>query len=410
MKAETIIGSGKRTVLFRVIVCLGIIGLGIVSMKTLADMKIPPAEKTKTETALQVETIPARFENVSTWLTGFGEVKTLNVVTLSPETSGKTIMVHPRLEKGEFIPKGEILFKVDTRNDTLAIKTSRKRLKALQRNQELVKIEYERSKKLFRINRIGTLSNVEQAEQAVNSLNDQIGQIEQSLRSAQINLQRAVVRAPFDARIKSVSLEKGQYVTPGFKAVTLADDSVLEIHVAVDSGKAMQLLQFESGNPNDSRTRFANLKQVPSRVTWTQGNGNVQVEGLLHRILEFDVVTRTLKLAVRVRAGTVLYHKTPHFPMVEGMFCKVEIPGKIMSRVIRLPRQAVNPDSSVYIVSQNRLKTVPVVIGNMDSDVALVTSGLKPDDRIIVTRLVAPLENTLVDPLERKQIVQTTRR
>ena len=63
------------------------------------------------------------------------------------------------------------------------------------------------------------------------SIADQINQISQILETAETNLNRCKARAPFDARIKSVSLEKGQYVTPGQHILTLADDAVLEIQV-----------------------------------------------------------------------------------------------------------------------------------------------------------------------------------
>lgn len=401
--------SGKKTVLFRILMCVGITLLGVISMKTLAGMATPPAEKIISEQALPVETTPVHFEDIQTWLYGYGEVTSLNLVTLSPEVSGRVISVHPRLETGEIIPKGEVLFSVDTANDRLSINNGRKRLKILQRNLELTEKEFNRIKNLFLKNKIGTLSEVENAEKAYNSILDQIRQLELSIAASELRVQSSVVTAPFDARIKSVNIEKEQYVSPGSASVTLADDSILEVHVSIDGDKAMRLLQFEPETQSIYRKPFADVKQVPSRVIWTQGDNAVQATGVLHRILEFDATTRTLKLAIRLNPQKSNSEKSP-FPIMTGMFCKVEIPGKTLPNVVRLPKEAVKLDNSVHIVVQNRLKTIPVVVEDRNENTALISGGLQQNDLVIVTQITAPLENTLLEPLALDTIARSTGR
>ena len=65
-----------------------------------------------------------------------------------------------------------------------------RRLQTLNRNRKLVQAEYERRKTLFQKDMVSR-SSVEQAEQAA-------------------NLERCTVQALFQARVKSVQLEKGQ--------------------------------------------------------------------------------------------------------------------------------------------------------------------------------------------------------
>jgi multidrug efflux pump subunit AcrA (membrane-fusion protein) len=83
-------------------------------------------------------------------------------------------------------------------------------------------------------------------------------------------------------------------------------------------------------------------------------------------------------------------------PLVEGMFCLVEIPGKTMSQVVALPRWAVSFEDTVYVVRNNRLKTVDVQVMRIQGEKAFISGGLQPGEQVIVTRLVNPLENTLV--------------
>ncbi len=68
-----------------------------------------------------------------------------------------------------------------------------------------------------------------------------------------------------------------------------------------------------------------------------------------------------------------------------------------MRNVVRLPRWAVSFQNTAYIVRENRLKTVPVQTARVEGETTFVSSGLNPGDVVIVTRLVDPLENTIVE-------------
>src|SRR5690606_2624375 len=122
--------------------------------------------------------------------------------------------------------------------------------------------EFERRRKLMEEDQVGTQSGVDSAEHAWNVSQDAYDLLDQAitlyplrvdearsalasaranLENARIDLARTQVVAPFDARVKSVNLEVGQLVGPtssgmnGSPALELADDSVLQISVPLDS-------------------------------------------------------------------------------------------------------------------------------------------------------------------------------
>jgi hypothetical protein len=94
---------------------------------------------------------------------------------------------------------------------------------------------------------------------------------------------------------------------------------------------------------------------------------------------------------------------TGSLPLVEGMFCSVEIPGRPMVNVVRLPRWAVSFNNTVYIVKNNRLKTVPVTVIRSQDEQTFISAGLVEGDRVIITRLVDPMENSLLEIVDKKQ-------
>ncbi|MDM8544724.1 HlyD family efflux transporter periplasmic adaptor subunit [Desulfococcaceae bacterium HSG9] len=108
------------------------------------------------------------------------------------------------------------------------------------------------------------------------------------LEIAQIRLQRCEVRAPFDGRVKAVTLEAGQYVTPGQNVITLADDALLEIHVSLDSRDARKWLRF-GDNPSLTKTAwFARPEPVICKIRWTENREGHFWEGRLNRVVKFD--------------------------------------------------------------------------------------------------------------------------
>lgn len=426
----------KNRILFRVIMVSAIIFVGIFIAGGFMSLRKPPPQMPIPEPVLQVEVLDTKPENVPVAITGYGEVKTLNTVSIAPEVSGRIVQIHPRLEPGEVIEKGEVIFRIDPRDYEAAhiearatviqmesslkrmkrqYEIDRERLKTIQRTGELSKQQYERVKKLFEEDKVGTQSGVDQAEQTFNNASDQQEQMAKAvelyplqiketesnlfsaksrMETAKIRLERCTVKSPFDARIKSVSLEKEQYVSPGMSVITLADDSVLEIQVPLDSRDASKWLPFFENDNNVSNAWVRGLKKVKCKVRWTESKSSDYWEGTLDRVVKFDEQTRTLTVAIRIEGEEALSINHGSLPLVEGMFCSVEIPGKILNNVYRIPRWAVSFENTVYVAIDNKLKTVPVEIARSQGEEAFISEGLEPGDRVIITRLIDPMENT----------------
>jgi len=405
MESNAIKKSSKpaMSLLTSIIICILVLLVGAAGMVMLTRLKKPPAEAENSERSLRVETIQIKKEDIQVVISGYGEVKALTVVPISPEVSGRIVDIHPRLKIGEIIPKGEVLFKIDPKDYLTVLKTNRKRLKILKRSHELAKKEYQRILVLFKKDNVVALSGLEAAEKTMLAAADLENQIIQVLETAENNLERCEVRAPFNARIKSVSLEKGQYVTPGQNVITLSDDSVIEIQVPLDSRDARRWLRFNRDEKNGNTTWFSNVEQVPCKIRWTENNDGQTWDGRLHRIVKFDQQTRTLIVAVRFDAKTALKKSSQSMPLVEGMFCSVKIPGRTLYNVFRLPRQAVSFENTVHIAVKDRLKTLQVNVVRVDGENTYVAGGINTGDMVVTTRLIDPLENALLEITNRSK-------
>ena len=421
-------------IFFRIAICSAILIAGSGTMFTLTKMKKQPVEAVIEEQPLRVETLTVKPEDVEVQITGFGQVKVLKKVAISAEVSGRIVYTHPRLEQGEIIEKNDTIFKIDS-GDYLAIlananadvkrvkiqiqlskkqlELDSKRLKIIERNKDLARADYERQRNLFNKQKIGSLSDVEKIEQGYNTVFDQAAQLakiialyplqiqevensltaaKSRLTSAERNLARCDVKAPFTGRLAEVSIETGQYVTPGQPVLTLADDSALEIPVPIDAVEARKWLRFRPGKTD---SWLQDVEPVECEIRWTGDNSNVW-NGHLHRVIKFDTTTRTVTMAVRINTYQIDIFKEHRLPLIEGMFCKVSIPGRILTDVYRLPIWAVSYKNTVFMVNNGRLHTTRVEVEHSQNDEIFVSKGLKEGDQVITTRLVEPLENSLL--------------
>ena len=437
--------------LLRIVVIVVVIAAGIGLRYLLASMKEPPRQTEITEPKLQVEVLGVYPEDVPVTITGLGDVKTLDVVNVSPQVIGNIVEIHPRLELGEVIPKGDVLFRIDPRDydatrtqahaqverlrSGVALlkeqyKNDRHRVETIKRTWELAKIEFDRDKDLYEVHDVGNESMVHLSEMNFNKAKDayetlsqlvelypmRINEAESGLVAAEaqldrasIALERTEVRALFDARVKMVKLEVGQYVAPGMPLLVLADDSLLEISVPLDSRDARSWLRFREGgsaNGNVDGERlswFGELEPVQCLVKWTEEAISASEEhvwhGVLDRVERFDQMTRTVTVAVRL--GDEEIRRGQGLPLVDGMFCTVEIPGKTMKQVYRLPRWAVSFEGQVYLAEKTggeyRIKRRDVEMARSQGEETFVSAGLEPGELVVTTRLVNPLPNSLLE-------------
>ncbi len=397
MMSEQLEKSVRGTVIIRVVACLLILAVSFGGFRFLKSRKKAPAQAELVERPLKVEAVSVAFIEVPVLIEAHGELRSIRRVDIAAEVAGSVVEVHPRLQTGEVIPEGELLFAIDDRDYRTEYESNKVRLGILTRDKELTQKDLQRVRTLFEKNKVGTRAGVEKAEQAANTAADRLAQVRQAMTRAEINLERCRVKAPFSCRITSKNIEKGQYVSPGKIALGLADDSVLELEVPVDSRDALQWLQFAGAESGGKATEawFSRLQPVQCKVNWTEDPKN-QAVGILDRVSLFDEKTRTVKVVLRIE-GKQFEDRLEVLPLVAGMFCRAEIPGRSLQQVVELPRWAVSFKNTVYVVREDRLETVPVKVARVQGNKAYISEGLAEGDMVITTRLANPLERSLVE-------------
>jgi membrane fusion protein, multidrug efflux system len=416
----------------RTLICLALGLIGVVGMKALAAAKKPPATTERRAESIRAKSQVARPETVQTILNGFGEVRAVTLTEISAEVSGRVKHIHPNLREGGLLAAGEILFeldpsdyqlRVDELEATLAMASNAvarlereqasniDRQKLLQRTLELSDGQHARMRRLLDQENVGSQTAVEAAERERNAIAEQIctlqteieihplrmednacqiRSIAAQLARARLDLARCTVKAPYSARVVQCAIEANQWVDTGTSLLSLADDSSLELQVTLNSAEASRHLLF--ADASSKQGWFRQPAPVTCRLFASDGSDAPMGTGRLHRMVKYDRTSRMVTVAIRIEPPTCPLA----WPIVDGMFCRVEIPGRKLEGVYPLPRHAVTPRSEVYCAVDGKLKRQAVKVVYTDSLHCYISEGLEEGCTVLTSRLTHPLENSPV--------------
>jgi RND family efflux transporter MFP subunit len=222
------------------------------------------------------------------------------------------------------------------------------------------------------------------------------------LGQAKLDLERTVLKAPFECRLSEVSLEVGQFLIAGQVLFEAHGVAVAEIEAQVPIERLRTLLpprEDEVDLSENAMKVMRSIFDVTAVVRMRSGDFVVQWDGRFDRIREgLDIQTRTVQVVVVVDNPYegVVPGKRP--PLAPGMFCEVELRAAARADQIVIPRICAR-DGNVFVVDEdNRLVKRPVNIGFSQGAISIVADGLAAGERLVVSDPTPAIEGMLVEP------------
>lgn len=167
-----------------------------------------------------------------------------------------------------------------------------------------------------------------------------------TLVKARSDLEKTVIRAPFNALVISRSTELGGYTQSGTELAVLYGTDQVEITLPIATKDWRNLPQ----NPEDNNVWQVTLSDTESEHQW---------QGYVHRMAQ-HIESNTRQRALIVRLDNPLDQSPPLFP---GTFITASIPGKTIENVWQLPASTVTQNNEVWFVDNNNTLTkVPAKI------------------------------------------------
>ncbi len=372
---------------------LVLLGAGAIAAKMIAGMQKPvvqtPPPQTPLVRALAVQPASLRMDVHSQ-----GAVEPKSAVVLSAQVGGAVVAVSKNLRPGAFFAAGEPLVTIDEADYRLALvqqdaNVARAELRLAQERAEAEvalrawqELEGERQADALATRRLF----VEEAQAALAAA--------QATRArADLDLRRTQLALPFAGRVRTASVDKGQFVSPGQPLAEVYDTEYVEVRLPIPDADAafLDLPLGPDGGSGPAVELYADFAGKPCR--W-QGQ-IVRTEG------EIDRKTRMLTLVARVESPFAAAPGDGQPPLAVGMFVTATITGRAFDSVLALPRAAVRPDGRILVVSaESRLTARPLPILRRDRDAVYAQGALAPGERICTSPIEAFVEGMPVRVLE----------
>ena len=182
------------------------------------------------------------------------------------------------------------------------------------------------------------------------------------------------------------AVEAGQHVGTGQYLGTIYAHGALEIEVRI----AVKDLQWLPAGIDPDHP-------VEAEIVFGHNDTTHIWEGRLIRMkAQMEKRTRTLPVIIGIHDTRPKDREKEGVRLRPGMFVRVKIKGKEISRAFVLPRHVVHAGDVVYTVNDRRLKIKPVRVLRTYKETVIVTEGLSDGERIIKSPLSSPMEGMLL--------------
>jgi len=392
--------GGRRRPILRIVISLIILSVGVGTASYLKN-SAPRTKKrlpTKPTPVVQVETVqPSGYQIV---VTAMGTVIPDREIVLKPRVSGEIVEIHPEFTEGGIFKKGMKVLQIDPKDYELnlaqkqsAVTDTEYSLKLEMGHQEVAKREWE----LLTGNNPAQDMEKELAlrKPHLDKARADLAAAEADLKKAMLDFKRTHIMAPFNAIVRSKTVDLGSQVTPQEPLAELVGTDAYRIQTSIPSDRLGWIQIPGQAGDSGSTARIIYDQGHECSGTVTRLMGDLSTQGRMARILVKVTDPLGLKASSQRRP-----------PLLIGEYVRVEIQGRKLDSVFQIPRTALRDNSSVWIAGENQTleirKVRPVW---RDADIVLLKDDLKPGEHVIVSDLPAPVQGmTLRVDVSKSQI------
>jgi len=221
-------------------------------------------------------------------------------------------------------------------------------------------------------------------------------QAEVDVEQAKLNLTYTEVKAPFDGIVTARVVSLGQYVGAG-SATTLA--TIIQLNpIYVNFSVSETDVQRIRAGFLARGMKLDELKKIPIEV-------GLQTEtGFPHRgTLDYATPSVTSTTGTLLVRG-VFENATRQ--LLPGYFVRVRVPLETRPDTLLVPDRVVGSDQSGRYVliadKENVIAQRKVELGQQVGELRVVTKGLTPDDRVVISGLMSVVAGQKIEPVMRE--------
>ncbi|WP_319521378.1 efflux RND transporter periplasmic adaptor subunit [uncultured Desulfosarcina sp.] len=364
-----------------IILAIGIAGAGYIRKTAPRAQKRPPQR-----TIPLVRTQPLVKDTHQVIVAAMGSVIPAREITLKTRVAGEIRSINPEFVEGGLIRSGEKIVKIDDEDYRLAITRQES---AVVDAEYALKVEMgyqDVARREWSLLNPGQAADAQDAELALRKphlakAQSDLVAARAELEQAQLDLARTDVVAPFNAIVREKHVAVGSQVSTQDALAELVGTDEYWIQVSLPIERLAWI-----------RVPRSRTEKGAAVTVFYRGNRRLGTVARLLSDLETEGRMARILVSVEDPLGLKGDHPPSGPPMLIGEYVRVEIQGRTIDDVYRIPRTALRDNSSIWILGEdNTLHIVPVETVWRDADHVLIQDGIEAGDQLIVSDLSTPV-------------------
>lgn len=299
----------------------------------------------KDEKKLPVEIAVAKKGSISSWILTTATLEPDSQVTLVSETNGTVEKLY--VEEGSVVREGQIIVQLEAREKQVALQKANIRL-------QNATMELDRKQKSY------DQKIISQSEYDKAKFEMEVAESEK--KSAEVEIDRITIRAPFSGIITERYIEKGQTIQVQTQLFTLVDRDPLKAKIYLPEKEIFGI----------EENQIVNLALNAQK--------DVKFQGRVRQVNpSVDPKTGTVKVTVEVTQAPEAVRP--------GSFIDVKLVTQRHENSILIPKKALIEEAGekyVFVISKGAATRKNVDIGFMDDQSAEILKGVNTGDSVVI--------------------------
>ena len=332
-----------------------------------------------------------KLQSVTDFVEITGNAAAVNDAKLVARVEGYLEQIH--YEDGQFVRKGDLLFTIQQAPYKQQLAQAHAQVLTAQASLLYAKTEFARYSALVKKD-AATQTEVDHWAFERASAEAQLLSAKAQVQIDEVNLGYTEVRAPFDGIVGKHLIDPGNVVGGGGQQAALAEITQLNPIYVVANLSEQQVLKIRK-NLDQHRLTLADLHKVPVDVGLSDEQGFPHRGTIEYVAPQLDPATGTLLVR-----GIL---PNPDRALLPGFFVRMRLPmGRVDRNALLVPDRALQTDQGgrylLVLDSDDVVRQHYVQLGSLIGALRVVTSGLMPEDRVVVGDLWRATPGTKVVP------------
>lgn len=344
----------------------------------------PPQKTGQVVTVVSAERAPAGVE-----VNAVGRVKPARELVVLPEVAGRLVELNAELQPGGIIREGEVIARIDDRAYRLQVSQLEANAAAARVDLQVESGRRSVAEREWSLLESDIKATAEGKDLALRKPYERLAQVKvasarAALDRARLDVERTVLKAPFNVLVREEMAEPGMLVGPQTTIARLVGTDAFWVEVALPLEDLGRIRVPRPGAGAD----VAGSDVLVRKPTGAVGD---PWKGRVIRLLgDLDSIGAQARILIEVADPLGLV--TSHEPLLLNSFVEVAIQGTPLPDAVRLPRVALREGDVAWVLDANDgLEFRNLTIIGREKDHVVVSTGLTPGDRVITSRLTAPV-------------------